>query len=162
MNKCSPNCVKRPVPALVRVHYSGGMAYAVEKTDAEWREELSPEEYAVLRKAGTERAFTGEYTDTETKGVYSLQGLPRQALRVGHQVPLRLRLAVVLPADHRHRRVHRGHHPRHEAGRGPLRQLRLAPRATSSPTATARPTGDRYCINSISLTLEPADPAETV
>ena len=47
------------------------MAYAVEKTDAEWREELSPDEYKVLRKAGTERAFTGKYTDTETKGVYS-------------------------------------------------------------------------------------------
>src|SRR5436190_17392120 len=46
------------------------MAYNVEKTDEQWREELSPEEYAVLRKAGTERAFTGEYTDTETKGVY--------------------------------------------------------------------------------------------
>ena len=47
------------------------MAYAVEKTDAEWREELSPDEYKVLRKAGTERAFTGKYTDTETKGDYS-------------------------------------------------------------------------------------------
>ena len=46
------------------------MSYNVEKSDAEWREELSAEEYAVLRKAGTERAFTGEYTDTETTGVY--------------------------------------------------------------------------------------------
>jgi peptide-methionine (R)-S-oxide reductase len=46
------------------------MAYNVEKSDAEWREELSPAEYDVLRKAGTERAFVGEYTDTETKGVY--------------------------------------------------------------------------------------------
>ena len=46
------------------------MAYNVEKTDEQWREELSAEEYAVLRKAGTERAFTGEYTDAETKGVY--------------------------------------------------------------------------------------------
>jgi peptide-methionine (R)-S-oxide reductase len=47
------------------------MAYQVEKTDEQWREELSPEEYAVLRKAGTERPFVGEYTDTETTGVYS-------------------------------------------------------------------------------------------
>ena len=86
------------------------MAYDVEKTDEEWREELSPEEYAVLRKAGTERAFTGEYTDTETKGVYRCKACQAQAVRVRHQVPLRLRLAVVLPADHRHRRVHRGHH----------------------------------------------------
>ncbi|HEX8781290.1 MAG TPA: peptide-methionine (R)-S-oxide reductase, partial [Nocardioides sp.] len=47
------------------------MAYDVEKTDAEWREQLSPEEYAVLRQAGTERPFTGEYNDTETLGTYS-------------------------------------------------------------------------------------------
>ena len=108
--------------------YRGGMGYQVEKTDEQWREELSPEEYAVLRKAGTERPFVGEYTDTETKGVYSLQGVPGRAVRVRHQVPLRLRLAELLPADHRHRGVHRGRLPRDEAGRGALRQLRLPPR----------------------------------
>ena len=42
----------------------------VTRTDAEWRELLSPEEYAVLRQADTERPFTGEYTDTKTEGVY--------------------------------------------------------------------------------------------
>ena len=47
------------------------MAYDVQKTDEQWREELSAEEYAVLRQAGTERAFTGEYTDTEAEGTYS-------------------------------------------------------------------------------------------
>jgi peptide-methionine (R)-S-oxide reductase len=46
------------------------MGYQVEKTDQEWREQLSRDEYAVLRKAGTERAFAGEYTDTKTVGVY--------------------------------------------------------------------------------------------
>jgi len=46
------------------------MGYEVEKSDDQWRQELSAEEYAVLRKAGTERAFTGEYTDTETTGIY--------------------------------------------------------------------------------------------
>lgn len=46
-------------------------AYPVTKTDEQWRSELSPDEYAVLRQAGTERPFTGEYTDTETEGVYS-------------------------------------------------------------------------------------------
>ncbi|HEY8983452.1 MAG TPA: peptide-methionine (R)-S-oxide reductase MsrB, partial [Streptomyces sp.] len=47
------------------------MSYDVEKTDEEWRAELSPEEYAVLRQAGTERPYVGEYTDTKTAGVYS-------------------------------------------------------------------------------------------
>ncbi|MEQ4518266.1 peptide-methionine (R)-S-oxide reductase MsrB [Pseudarthrobacter sp. B907] len=42
----------------------------VEKTDQQWREELSPEEYRVLRQAGTERPYTGEYWDTHTEGVY--------------------------------------------------------------------------------------------
>jgi peptide-methionine (R)-S-oxide reductase len=45
--------------------------YAVSKTDEQWREELSPQEYQVLRQAGTERPFVGEYTDTKTEGVYA-------------------------------------------------------------------------------------------
>ena len=46
------------------------MAYAVERSDEEWRQQLSPEEYAVLRKAGTERPWSGEYVDTKEVGVY--------------------------------------------------------------------------------------------
>ena len=42
----------------------------VVKSDAEWRAELTPLEYQVTRRAGTERAFTGEYWQTKTKGVY--------------------------------------------------------------------------------------------
>jgi peptide-methionine (R)-S-oxide reductase len=40
------------------------------KTDAEWRKRLTPEQIDVTRKKGTERAFTGKYTDTETPGTY--------------------------------------------------------------------------------------------
>ena len=47
------------------------MSYEIDKTDAEWRAELTPQEYHVLREAGTERAGVGEYTDTKTEGVYS-------------------------------------------------------------------------------------------
>ncbi len=39
-------------------------------SDAEWRDRLTPEEYRVLRRAGTERAFTGRYLDTDEDGVY--------------------------------------------------------------------------------------------
>ena len=43
----------------------------VEKTDAQWREELTPEQYQVLRKASTERAFTGKYVDNHADGTYT-------------------------------------------------------------------------------------------
>src|SRR4051794_30920032 len=57
------------------------MSYAVEKSDEEWRQQLSPAEYQVLRKAGTERAFTGEYTDTKTTGVYRCRACDTELFR---------------------------------------------------------------------------------
>ncbi|MES2388423.1 MAG: peptide-methionine (R)-S-oxide reductase MsrB [Bacteroidota bacterium] len=44
--------------------------FPVEKTEAEWQKELSPEEYHVLREKGTERAFTGKDWDNHNKGIY--------------------------------------------------------------------------------------------
>ena len=46
----------------------------VTKTNDEWREELSDSEYAIMREAATERAFTGEYWDTKTPGTYRCRG----------------------------------------------------------------------------------------
>ncbi|HUJ98028.1 MAG TPA: peptide-methionine (R)-S-oxide reductase MsrB [Stellaceae bacterium] len=47
------------------------MSDKVEKTDAEWRAALSPEQYRIARRKGTERAFTGAYWNTKTPGVYA-------------------------------------------------------------------------------------------
>lgn len=48
-----------------------GTPYPTVRSEDEWAAELSASEYQVLRQAGTERAFTGEYTDTKTRGTYS-------------------------------------------------------------------------------------------
>jgi peptide-methionine (R)-S-oxide reductase len=50
------------------------MSEKVEKSDAEWRASLTPEQYRVLRKHGTERAFTGELHDCKDDGVYRCAG----------------------------------------------------------------------------------------
>jgi peptide-methionine (R)-S-oxide reductase len=50
------------------------MAEKVEKSDDEWKEELTPDQYKVLRKKATERPFTGEYVDKWDKGIYRCAG----------------------------------------------------------------------------------------
>jgi peptide-methionine (R)-S-oxide reductase len=50
------------------------MTNKVAKTDAEWREQLTPEQYDVLRRQGTERPFTGKYVDVKDDGMYHCAG----------------------------------------------------------------------------------------
>jgi peptide-methionine (R)-S-oxide reductase len=50
------------------------MTDKIKLTDAEWREKLSPEQYQILRHAGTERAFTGEYESNKAEGEYVCAG----------------------------------------------------------------------------------------
>ena len=50
------------------------MSQKIEKTDAEWREELTPEQYSVLRRQATEPAFTGEYVHLHDDGMFHCAG----------------------------------------------------------------------------------------
>ena len=136
------------------------MSYPVEKTDEEWRALLDPAAYKVLRKAGTERPFTGEYTDTKTVGVYRCRACDAELFRSDTKfdshcgwpsfyAPLAEdRVQYIEDNTLGMRRVevrcaNCGSHLGHVfSGEG-------------YPT----PTDQRFCINSISLTLEPEAPA---
>ena len=130
----------------------------VERTEAEWREILSPTEYAVLRQAATERAFTGEYTDTETVGVYRCKACGAELFRSdakfhsGCGWPSFYQPtsddAVTLIEDRSHGMI------RVEA-RCAQCDSHLGHVFTGEGFQT--PTDERWCINSVSLTLEPAE-----
>ena len=130
----------------------------VERTEAEWRETLSPTEYSVLRQAATERAFTGEYTDTETVGVYRCKACGAELFRSdakfhsGCGWPSFYQPtsddAVTLIEDRSHGMV------RVEA-RCARCDSHLGHVFTGEGFQT--PTDERWCINSVSLTLESAE-----
>jgi len=61
------------------------MTNKVEKSDTEWRQELSPQQYHVLREKGTEHAFTGEYAHTKEPGAYRCAGCGKVLFRSGEK-----------------------------------------------------------------------------
>ena len=99
-------------------------------TDAEWQARLTPEQYAVLRQKGTERAFTGAYTDTKTPGVYRCAGCGTELFRSdakfdsGSGWP-----SFVEPASLESVDTHVDTSSRDDPHRGHLRRLRRPPRA---------------------------------
>jgi peptide-methionine (R)-S-oxide reductase len=126
----------------------------LEKSEQEWREHLSPEEYHVLREQGTERAFTGAYWDEKSPGVYRCRGCGQELFHSDTKYdsgtgwpsffdPMESDAVETRPDNsHFMRRTEVvcarcGGHLGHLFEDGP------------------NPTGLRYCINSCSLQLDP-------
>ena len=70
----------------------------VEKTEAEWRELLTPEQFHVMREKGTERPFSGALVDNHDDGMYHCAGMRRAAVYLGQEVRVGSRLAKLLAA----------------------------------------------------------------
>jgi len=128
-------------------------SYPVQKSDQEWKEQLSAQEYAVLRRAGTERPGTGEYNDTTTEGIYACRACGAELFRSEakfdshcgwpsfYQPTSADNVELIEDRTMGMRRV----------------EVRCASCGSHLghvfPDAPQTPTGDRYCMNSVSLKL---------
>lgn len=63
-------CILLVGSSCAQKHKESMHQFAVTKTDAEWKKQLTPEQFTVARKAGTESPFTGKYWDNHEKGIY--------------------------------------------------------------------------------------------
>ncbi|BBJ40298.1 peptide-methionine (R)-S-oxide reductase [Streptomyces antimycoticus] len=132
------------------------MAYDIDKPEEQWRAELTPQEYHVLREAGTERAFTGEYTDTKTVGVYSCRACGAELFRSETKFESHCGWPSFYdPADSS--AVELLEDRSHGMARTEVRCTRCGSHLghVFSGEGYPTPTDQRYCINSISLRLTP-------
>jgi peptide-methionine (R)-S-oxide reductase len=130
----------------------------IPKSDDEWKVRLSPAEYKVLRQAGTEAPWTGEYVDTKTKGVYRCRACGTELFSSDTKFDSHCGWPSFFTplAEDRVRYIEDDSLGMHRV------EVRCATcdshlghvfEGEGYPT----PTDQRFCINSISLTLEPAE-----
>ena len=133
-----------------------GTTPRVVKSEQEWRKQLDPEEYAVLRDAGTERPFVGEYTDTEITGVYNCRACGAEVFQSDTKFPSHCGWPSFYdPADSDAVLL------REDRTLG-MKRIEVLCGSCHSHLGHVfegegydTPTDQRYCINSISLTLVP-------
>jgi peptide-methionine (R)-S-oxide reductase len=130
----------------------------VVKTEDEWRRELGPDAYQVLRQAGTERAFTGEYTDNHRVGVYRCRACGGELFRSEHKFDSHCGWPSFFTPLAGERIIERT-----DRSWGMSRTEVLCAACHShlghvfSGEGYRTPTDLRYCINSISLTFDDSE-----
>ncbi|QWC84947.1 peptide-methionine (R)-S-oxide reductase MsrB [Nocardioidaceae bacterium] len=134
------------------------MPYDVRKSDSQWRAELTAEEHAVLRQGGTERPFVGEYVETRTRGVYRCRACAAELFSSAAKFDAHCgwpSFFTPLAGD--------AVELREDSSLGGARTRTEVLCATCGShlghvfegEGYDTPTDQRWCINSISLTLEP-------
>jgi peptide-methionine (R)-S-oxide reductase len=131
------------------------MADQVTKTDEEWRAELTPEQYEVLRRKGTERPFTGEYVNNKTDGTYVCAGCGAELFSSGTKFESGTGWpSFTDPVNTEHVELHT------DTSHGMVR-TEVTCKACGGHLGHVFPDGpgaggQRYCINSCSLDFKPA------
>ncbi len=138
------------------------MSEKIVKSDAEWKAQLTPEQYRVLREQGTERAFTGKYVNTKTAGTYACAACGQELFKSD----TKFESGTGWPSfwdvvDQGNVKLHT------DTSYGMKRVEAVCSRCGShlghvfddGPRET---TGLRYCINSVSIELQPKDEKVTL